>query len=106
MGEAASRIFGLFACLSRTPIPAYEQAVAAADIHACLPTNPTLIGDLKTMDVVFDVLELSSFELKQKLLQGCVAAVLADGNISEDESVLLQVFCLSMDVPLPPMQVF
>jgi UDP-N-acetylmuramyl tripeptide synthase len=58
------------------------------------------------MDVVFDVLELSSFELKQKLLQGCVAAVLADGNISEDESVLLQVFCLSMDVPLPPMQVF
>jgi Zn-dependent protease with chaperone function len=106
MGVAASRIFGLFACLSRTPVPAYQQAVAAADITTCLPINPTSIGDLKTMDEVFDVLELSSFDLKQKLLQGCVVAVLADGNISEDESVLLQVFCLSMDVPLPPMQVF
>lgn len=104
MGGAASRIFGLFACLSRTPDLAYQQAIAAADITTCLPMNPTLIGDLKTMDAVFDVLELSSFELKQKLLQGCVAAVLADGSITEDESVLLQAFCLAMDVPLPPMQ--
>jgi hypothetical protein len=46
----------------------------------------------------------ASFGIKEKILTGCVAAVLADGNVSEDESVLLQAFCLSMDVPLPPMQ--
>jgi Zn-dependent protease with chaperone function len=105
MGGAASRIFGLFACLSRTPDLAYQQAIAAAKIHAYLPTNPTRLGDFKELDAIFDTLAQASFGIKEKILTGCVAAVLADGNIREDESVLLQAFCLAMDVPLPPMQV-
>ncbi len=105
IGSAVGMSFGLFAALSNQSDLAYQKAIEAANIKDCPTANPIKkINDFKWFDAVFDTLAQASFGIKEKILTGCVAAVLADGNISEDESVLLQAFCLAMDVPLPPMQ--
>jgi hypothetical protein len=105
MPIAASMVMGVFAYLSPLPSFAYKKACAAAKIEGCPASNPVQSSrNHKEMDAIFDTLAQASFGIKEKILTGCVATVLADGNISEDESVLLQAFCLAMDVPLPPMQ--
>jgi hypothetical protein len=55
------------------------------------------------LDKVFDFLAQANSEIKQKVLDGCIAAILNDGKITEDEGVLLRAFCLSMEIPLPPL---
>ena len=105
MPIAASMVMGVFAYLSPLPSFAYKKACAAAKIEGCPASNPVQSSrNHKEMDAIFDVLMQANFEIKAKILAGCAASVLTDGSITEDESVLLQAFCLVMEVPLPTMQ--
>jgi hypothetical protein len=55
------------------------------------------------LDKVFDFLAQANTEIKHKVLDGCIAAILHDGKITQNEGVLLRAFCLSMEIPLPPL---
>jgi len=103
LGIAASTVFGLFAKLSDAPAPAYQKAIQAAGIHGLLANIDTKLDDFKMLDKVFDFLSQANTEIKHKVLDGCVAAILHDGKITQDEGVLLRAFCLSMEIPLPPL---
>ena len=103
LGIAASTVFGFFAKLSDTPEAAYQKAIQAAGIHGLLSNIETKTDDFKMLDKVFDFLSQANSEIKQKVLDGCIAAILNDGKITEDEGVLLRAFCLSMEIPLPPL---
>lgn len=103
LGIAASTIFTFFAKLSDAPAPAYQKAIKAAGIHGLLDNLETKPDDFKMLDKVFDFLAQANSEIKHKLLEGCVAAILHDGKITQDEGVLLRAFCLSMEIPLPPL---
>ena len=103
LGIAASTVFTFFAKLSDTPATAYQKAIQAAGIHGLLPNIETKTDDFKMLDKVFDFLSQAKTEIKQKVLDGCIAAILNDGKITEDEGVLLRAFCLSMEIPLPPL---
>ncbi len=103
LGIAASTVFGFFAKLSDAPEAAYQKAIQAAGIHGLLSNIETKTDDFKMLDKVFDFLSQANSEIKQKVLDGCIAAILNDGKITEDEGVLLRAFCLSMEIPLPPL---
>ena len=103
LGIAASTVFAFFAKLSDTPEAAYQKAIQAAGIHGLLANIETKADDFKMLDKVFDFLAQANSEIKQKVLDGCIAAILNDGKITEDEGVLLRAFCLSMEIPLPPL---
>lgn len=103
LGIAASTVFAFFAKLSDAPAPAYQKAIQAAGIHGLLSNIETKTDDFKMLDKVFDFLSQANSEIKQKVLDGCIAAILNDGKITEDEGVLLRAFCLSMEIPLPPL---
>ena len=103
LGIAASTIFGFFAKLSDAPAPAYKKAIQAAGIHGLLANLETKADDFKMLDKVFDFLSQANTEIKHKVLDGCIAAILHDGKITQDEGVLLRAFCLSMGIPLPPL---
>ena len=103
LGIAASTVFGFFAKLSDTPEAAYQKAIKAADIHGLLDNIETKSDDFKMLDKVFDFLAQANTEIKHKVLDGCIAAILHDGKITQDEGVLLRAFCLSMEIPLPPL---
>lgn len=103
LGIAASTVFAFFAKLSDTPEAAYQKAIQAAGIHGLLSNIETKTDDFKMLDKVFDFLAQANTEIKQKVLDGCIAAILNDGKITEDEGVLLRAFCLSMEIPLPPL---
>ena len=103
LGIAASTVFGFFAKLSDAPATAYQKAIQAAGIHGLLSNIETKTDDFKMLDKVFDFLSQANSEIKQKVLDGCIAAILNDGKITEDEGVLLRAFCLSMEIPLPPL---
>ncbi|MBJ7344501.1 MAG: M48 family metallopeptidase, partial [Gemmataceae bacterium] len=99
LGIAASTVFGFFAKLSDAPEAAYQKAIQAAGIHGLLSNIETKTDDFKMLDKVFDFLAQANSEIKQKVLDGCIAAILNDGKITEDEGVLLRAFCLSMEIP-------
>ena len=103
LGIAASTVFGFFAKLSDAPEAAYQKAIKAAEIHGLLDNIETKTDDFKMLDKVFDFLAQANTEIKHKVLDGCIAAILHDGKITEDEGVLLRAFCLSMEIPLPPL---
>ena len=103
LGIAASTVFTFFAKLSDAPAPAYQKAIQAAGIQGLLANIETKTDDFKRLDKVFDFLAQANSEIKQKVLDGCIAAILNDGKITEDEGVLLRAFCLSMEIPLPPL---
>ena len=103
LGIAASTVFGFFAKLSDAPATAYQKAIQAAGIHGLLPNIETKTDDFKMLDKVFDFLAQANSEIKHKVLDGCIAAILHDGKITQDEGVLLRAFCLSMEIPLPPL---
>ena len=103
LGIAASTVFAFFAKLSDAPATAYQKAIQAAGIHGLLSNIETKTDDFKMLDKVFDFLAQANSEIKQKVLDGCIAAILNDGKITEDEGVLLRAFCLSMEIPLPPL---
>ena len=103
LGIAASTVFGFFAKLSDAPAPAYQKAIQAAGIHGLLANLETRADDFKMLDKVFDFLAQANTEIKHKVLDGCIAAILHDGKITQDEGVLLRAFCLSMEIPLPPL---
>ena len=103
LGIAASTVFTFFAKLSDAPATAYQKAIQAAGIHGLLPNIETKTDDFKMLDKVFDFLSQANTEIKQKVLDGCITAILNDGKITEDEGVLLRAFCLSMEIPLPPL---
>jgi Zn-dependent protease with chaperone function len=103
LGIAASTVFGFFAKLSDAPAPAYQKAIQAAEIHGLLANIDTRADDFKMLDKVFDFLAQANTEIKHKVLDGCIAAILHDGKITQDEGVLLRAFCLSMEIPLPPL---
>jgi Zn-dependent protease with chaperone function len=103
LGIAASTVFGFFAKLSDTPEAAYQKAIKAAEIHGLLDNIETKTDDFKMLDKVFDFLAQANTEIKHKVLDGCIAAILHDGKITQDEGVLLRAFCLSMEIPLPPL---
>ena len=103
LGIAASTVFGFFAKLSDAPATAYQKAIQAAGIHGLLPNIETKADDFKMLDKVFDFLAQANTEIKHKVLDGCIAAILHDGKITQDEGVLLRAFCLSMEIPLPPL---
>jgi len=103
LGIAASTVFGFFAKLSDSPAPAYQKAIQAAGIHGLLANIDTKLDDFKMLDKVFNFLSQANTEIKHKVLDGCVAAILHDGKITQDEGVLLRAFCLSMEIPLPPL---
>ena len=103
LGIAASTVFGFFAKLSDTPAPAYQKAIQAAGIQGLLANIETRADDFKMLDKVFDFLSQANTEIKHKVLDGCIAAILHDGKITQDEGVLLRAFCLSMEIPLPPL---
>lgn len=103
LGIAASTVFAFFAKLSDNPEAAYQKATNTSDIHGLLSNIETKTDDFKMFDKVFDFLAKANTEIKQKVLDGCIAAILNDGKITEDEGVLLRAFCLSMEIPLPPL---
>jgi len=103
LGIAASTVFSFFAKLSDNPEAAYQKAINAADIYGLLSNQETKPDDFKMLDKVFDFLAQANSEIKHKVLKGCVAAILDDGKITRDEGVLLRAFCLSMEIPLPPL---
>jgi hypothetical protein len=103
LGIAASTVFGFFAKLSDAPAPAYQKAIQAAGIHGLLANIDTRADDFKMLDKVFDFLAQANTEIKHRVLDGCIAAILHDGKITQDEGVLLRAFCLSMEIPLPPL---
>ncbi|MCY2941006.1 MAG: M48 family metallopeptidase [Planctomycetota bacterium] len=103
LGIAASTVFSFFAKLSDAPAPAYQKAIQAAGIHGLLANIETKTDDFKMLDKVFDFLAQANSEIKHKVLDGCIAAILHDGKITQDEGVLLRAFCLSMEIPLPPL---
>lgn len=103
LGIAASTVFAFFAKLSDNPEAAYQKATNTSDIHGLLSNIETKKDDFKMLDKVFDFLAKANTEIKQKVLDGCIAAILHDGKITEDEGVLLRAFCLSMEIPLPPL---
>ncbi len=103
LGIAASTVFAFFANLSDNPAVAYQKAINAAGIHGLLGNIETKPDDFKMLDKVFDFLAQANSEIKQKVLDGCIAAILHDGKITQDEGVLLRAFCLSMEIPLPPL---
>jgi len=103
LGIAASTVFSFFAKLSDAPAPAYQKAIQAAGIHGLLANIETKTDDFKMLDKVFDFLAQANTEIKHKVLDGCIAAILHDGKITQDEGVLLRAFCLSMEIPLPPL---
>ena len=103
LGIAASTVFGFFAKLSDAPEAAYQKAIKAAEIHGLLDNIETKTDDFKMLDKVFDFLAQANSEIKHKVLDGCIAAILHDGKITQDEGVLLRAFCLSMEIPLPPL---
>ena len=103
LGIAASTVFSFFAKLSDNPETAYQNALNATNIHGLLSKLETKSDDFKMLDKVFDFLAQANSEIKQKVLEGCVAAILHDGKITQDEGVLLRAFCLSMEIPLPPL---
>ena len=103
LGIAASTVFGFFAKLSDAPATAYQKAIQAAGIHGLLANIETKTDDFKMLDKVFDFLAQANSEIKHKVLDGCIAAILHDGKITQDEGVLLRAFCLSMEIPLPPL---
>jgi len=103
LGIAASTVFSFFAKLSDAPAPAYQKAIQAAGIHGLLPNIETKPDDFKMLDKVFDFLSQANTEIKHKVLDGCIAAILHDGKITQDEGVLLRAFCLSMEITLPPL---
>ena len=103
LGIAASTVFGFFAKLSDAPATAYQKAIQAAGIHGLLPNIETKADDFKMLDKVFDFLAQANTEIKHKVLDGCIAAILHDEKITQDEGVLLRAFCLSMEIPLPPL---
>jgi Zn-dependent protease with chaperone function len=103
LGIAASTIFTFFAKLSDAPAPAYQKAIKAAGIHGLLDNLETKTDDFKMLDKVFDFLSQANTEIKHKVLDGCIAAILHDGKITQDEGALLRAFCLSMEIPLPPL---
>ena len=103
LGIAASTVFGFFAKLSDAPATAYQKAIKAAEIHGLLDNIETKTDDFKMLDKVFDFLAQANSEIKHKVLDGCIAAILHDGKITQDEGVLLRAFCLSMEIPLPPL---
>lgn len=103
LGIAASTVFAFFAKLSDNPEAAYQKATNTSDIHGLLSNIETKTDDFKMFDKVFDFLAKANSEIKHKVLDGCIAAILNDGKITEDEGVLLRAFCLSMEIPLPPL---
>ena len=103
LGIAASTVFGFFAKLSDAPEAAYQKAIKASEIHGLLDNIETKTDDFKMLDKVFDFLAQANSEIKHKVLDGCIAAILHDGKITQDEGVLLRAFCLSMEIPLPPL---
>jgi len=103
LGIAASTVFGFFAKLSDAPATAYQKAIQAAGIHGLLANLEIRADDFKMLDKVFDFLAQANTEIKYKVLDGCIAAILHDGKITQDEGVLLRAFCLSMEIPLPPL---
>lgn len=103
LGIAASTVFAFFAKLSDNPEAAYQKATNTSDIHGLLSNIETKTDDFKMLDKVFDFLAKANSEIKHKVLDGCIAAILHDGKITEDEGVLLRAFCLSMEIPLPPL---
>ncbi len=103
LGIAASTVFTFFAKLSDNPDAAYQKAIKAAEIHGLLDNIETKTDDFKMLDKVFDFLAQANTEIKHKVLDGCIAAILHDGKITQDEGVLLRAFCLSMEIPLPPL---
>ena len=103
LGISASTVFGFFAKLSDAPEAAYQKAIKAAEIHGLLDNIETKTDDFKMLDKVFDFLAQANSEIKHKVLDGCIAAILHDGKITQDEGVLLRAFCLSMEIPLPPL---
>ena len=103
LGIAASTVFGFFAKLSDAPAPAYQKAIQAAGIHGLLANIDTRADDFKMLDKVFDFLAQANTEIKHRVLDGCIAAILHDGKITQDEGALLRAFCLSMEIPLPPL---
>jgi len=103
LGIAASTVFSFFAKLSDAPAPAYQKAIQAAGIQGLLANIETKPDDFKMLDKVFDFLSQANTEIKHKVLDGCIAAILHDGKITQDEGVLLRAFCLSMEIPLPPL---
>ena len=48
-----------------------------------------------------DVLAKTSAECRRKLLLGCSLALTSDGQITQDEAVLIRVVCLTLGFPLP-----
>jgi len=103
LGIAASTVFGFFAKLSDAPATAYQKAIQAAGIHGLLANLETRADDFRMLDKVFDFLAQANTEIKYKVLDGCISAILHDGKITQDEGVLLRAFCLSMEIPLPPL---
>lgn len=103
LGIAASTVFAFFAKLSDNPEAAYQKATNTSDIHGLLSNIETKTDDFKMLDKVFDFLAKANSEIKHKVLDGCIAAILHDGKITEDEGVLLRAFCLSMEITLPPL---
>jgi len=103
LGIAASTVFTFFAKLSDAPAPAYQKAIQAAGIYGLLANIETRADNFKMLDKVFDFLAKANTEIKHKVLDGCIAAILHDGKITQDEGVLLRAFCLSMEIPLPPL---
>ena len=103
LGIAAGTVFAFFARLSDNPEAAYQKAIQATDIHGLSSKIDIRPDNFKMLDKVFDLLAQTNLDIKHKVLDGCITAILHDGKITQDEGVLLRAFCLSMEIPLPPL---
>jgi hypothetical protein len=77
---------------------------AARSSNASLPMEPlpTSACTLDAVDASLRALDRASPASKRSTLEGCVAAVCADGVTTEVEAELLRAFSAGMGVPMPP----
>jgi Zn-dependent protease with chaperone function len=103
---AAECVLGLLARKGQDDESAAARAFAAGmrewQGDAATGGKPERSG-LREFGAALDQFAQAVPQLKQKLLRGCVACIVADRQVTATEYELLRTICSSLDVPLPPL---
>lgn len=91
---------------SRTPEQARHAWEAARTVNPVLPAEllPIDVCTLDAVDASLRSLDRSTPAAKHRLVDGCVAAVCADGTTTAVEAELLCAICAAISVPMPPVR--
>lgn len=109
--ELAPEIACLLASLIRAGAnPEQEKVYAAASALLRIEAFPALPAAsncrLSHLDTALKRLESATMEVKRKVLEACVACVLANGIVSVAEGELLRIIADALDCPMPPLPVY